>query len=267
MDLQEIISRGRFIFSGALKRLEVFAAVNGLRSVKEIAKKCGKSYNSTLNDLRKIREVGLLQIKLNAEGEIVKKDGGAVYEKIPLVKQIPLAYFRDSGKVYNKSQPTQKIQMKKAGGRSSMSSIAVPSENEILDICKHGEDQCYEFKAPGTETDKLAKEVCAFLNTKLGGIIFYGVDDEGNILGTDKTRQKLDQSLQNSIKNSIAPAAVVKLIDKEILGNKIILIVAPPWNRKDVYQCRERVLIRKGTNVFGVTPEELKKLHHGEYVI
>ena len=49
------------------------------------------------------------------------------------------------------------------------------------------------------------------LNSRMGGIILYGVDDDGTIGGSDVTRQKWDQSLQNSMKNSIAPAAVIAI--------------------------------------------------------
>lgn len=105
------------------------------------------------------------------------------------------------------------------------------------------------------------------MNTRQGGIVFYGVDDEGTIQGSDVTRQKFDQPLQNSIKNSIAPAATVTLRSVSVMGAEVLVIIVPPWNRRDVYQFDEKVLIRKGTNVFAAKPEELKRLHKGEYVI
>jgi predicted HTH transcriptional regulator len=105
------------------------------------------------------------------------------------------------------------------------------------------------------------------LNTRQGGIVLYGVDDDGTIQGSDISRQKLDQPIQNSIKSNIAPAAIVKLHTITVLGAEIIAIVVPPWNRKDVYHFDERVLIRKGTNVFAAKPEENRKLHSGVYVI
>ena len=61
MELQELISRGRFIFSNAPKRLEVFKLINGKRSTKEIAIKLGRSLPSTLNDIRKLKDMGLVQ--------------------------------------------------------------------------------------------------------------------------------------------------------------------------------------------------------------
>jgi len=92
------------------------------------------------------------------------------------------------------------------------------------------------------------------------------VDDDGTISSSD-VRQKLDQPLQNSIKNSIAPAAVVSLKSVSVLGTEVLVVIVPRWNRQDVYQFDEKVYLRKGTNVFAAKPEELRKLRRGEYVI
>ena len=94
-------------------------------------------------------------------------------------------------------------------------------------------------------------------------MIFYGVEDDGAIAGTDKRRQELDQPLQNSVRNAISPALIIDLQEKDVLGYKIILIRIPPWNKKDVYQYEGRVYLRHGTNVFFAKPEESKKLHDG----
>lgn len=145
--------------------------------------------------------------------------------------------------------------------------LPVPTENEILDICKHGEDQQYEFKAAGAEARKITREIAAMLNTSKGGLIFYGIDDGGTVRGSDLSRQDFDRRLHNSIKNLVSPAAVVSLRAVAVLGNEVLVIIVPPWNRWDVYQFDERVLIRKGTNAFAAKPEELRKLHRGEFVI
>jgi predicted HTH transcriptional regulator len=114
---------------------------------------------------------------------------------------------------------------------------------------------------------KIIREIAAMLNTKQGGIVLYGVDDDGKIHGSDVTRQKLDQPLQNSLKNSISPAATITLKAVPVMGAEILVILVPPWNRSDVYQFDEKVLIRKGTNVFAAKIEELRKLFRGEPVI
>ena len=86
--------------------------------------------------------------------------------------------------------------------------LPVPNETDVLDMCKSGEDQTLEFKAAGTQdVRKITKEIAAMLHTREGGIILYGIEDDATIPGGfDVTRQKFDQPLQNSIKNSVAPA-------------------------------------------------------------
>jgi len=143
----------------------------------------------------------------------------------------------------------------------------MPNETEILDICRDGEDQIHEFKAAGTDVQRLAKEITAFANTKLGGLILYGVENDGTITGTDKRRPELDQPLQNSVRNSILPSLVINIAEKDVLGHKIILIRIPAWNRKDVYQYEGRIYIRLGTNVFVAKPEQSRKLHSGVPIV
>jgi len=264
MELQELISRGRILFSGAPKRLEVFKLVNGRRNAKEIAKKVGKPLVPTLNDLQKMKNMELLKIKQDKDGKPVKKDNSIVYEKVSLLQYTTISYFSDSTKV---QKHRKAVNLRTSSRNKQIKSVVIPSENEILDICKKGEDQLYEFKGARTEVRKLVKEICAFANTKLGGLIFYGVEDDGTIAGTDKKKQALDQPLQNCIKDNISPSLVVDIFQKDILGHTILIIRVPSWNKKDVYHYDGRVYIRKGTNVFIAKPEESKKLDAGEYVV
>ncbi len=106
----------------------------------------------------------------------------------------------------------------------------------------------------------MTKEIAAFANTKLGGLVFYGVEDDGTITVSDKRKQELDQSLQNSVRNAISPSLTINIEEKDILGYQIIIIQIPAWNKKDVYHYEGRVYIRRGTNVFMAKPEDSKKL-------
>jgi len=265
MEIQELVSRGRMLFSGAPKRLDVFKLVNGKRSGKEISRKSGKPYVPTLHDLQKMRDLELITPRKDDSGKLLRKDNSTIYEKVPLIRHIPISFFTDSTKIVKEA-----VESKKLTGKTrikSISSLHIPDEKEILDICRNGEDQIYEFKAAGTEARNLTREVAAFANTKLGGLVFYGVEDDGTIVGTDKRRQELDQSLQNSMKNTISPSLVVDIKEKDVLGHKIIIVRVPAWNRKEVYHYEGRVYIRKGTNVFVATPEESKKLHKGIWIV
>jgi len=263
--LQEMISRGRYLFSRAPKRFEVFKLINGRLSTKEIARKVGRSHSSVLQDMEKFRDFGLISEKRDRKGRIVKKKRCTVFEKTPLVKHINHSCFQE---VADTVALSKKNDVRKKRKTPTPGRIHIPTENEILDICGHGEDQLYEFKSSGTAAHKIAKEVAAFVHTKNGGIIFYGVDDDGGIIGSDLGFQEFDQRIQNSIRNTISPQPGIKIKRKVVMGSGILLIAIPPWNRKTIYQYTrdERYYIRKGTNIFALKPEEIKRLFKGEYL-
>jgi hypothetical protein len=231
--------------------------VDGRRSVHDIAVLTGRHVNNVRTDLALLRDVGLIQAAASRN---------PMYSKVPLVKSVARKYFEPTSR-----RPTS-VALPEATPHSRRATrvrtgLAVPTAGEILEIAKRGEDQFYEFKAAGVEVQKLSREIAAMLHSSLGGIILYGVDDDGTIIGSDVSRQKMDQPLQNSIKNGISPAASIKLSSVSVVGNDILVIVVPPWNRRDVYQFGERILIRKGTNVFAAKPEEIRALHDGRVLL
>ncbi len=264
VDLQELIVRGRMIFDGASRRLQVFELVNGFRSTKDVAKKTGRSLVAVNNDLGKLNDFELVREKTDFKGNVVKKGASRVYEKTPLAKHVPLSYFKGSGKTGQlvRKKPTQRGKTPRQGR------IYIPSDKEVLDICRLGEDQVYEFKAPGVSADKITKEVAGFLHTKGGGIIFYGVDDDGGIIGADMKRQTFDQKVQNSVRNTISPSPGVEIRERRVMGASVLLVVVHPWDRKTIYQntLDGRYYVRRGTNIFAVKPDELRKLHQGEFI-
>lgn len=264
MDLQELISRGRFVFASAPERLKLYELVDGRRTAKDLAAITKRHVNNVRRDLRHLDDIGLIEVRMR-DGERAEKEGFTLYQKTPLARTVPLSYFRGKRRIPKTQEPV-KSSISKATVKPPKP-LPVPTETDILDMCNAGEDQTVEFKAAGTEARKITKEVAAMLNTRSGGVILYGVEDDGTITGTDVSRQKLDQPLQNSIKNSIAPAATISLKSVLVLGTEVLVVIVPPWTKRDIYQFEERVYIRKGTNVFAAKPEELRKLHRGEHVI
>lgn len=265
VDLQELISRARFIFQNAPRRLQVFKLTNGKRSTKDVARKTGRSMSSVLQDIEKLRDMELIEEKKDKRGNAIKKDRAAVYQKTALIKHVALGYFRD---VSQTGRTVTRVSPKRIIGRK-LTTIHVPSENEILDICKYGEDQLREFKAPGTATSKITKEIAAFLHTRNGGVILYGIDDDGAVIGSDLRRQRFDQKIQNSIRNTISPQPTIEIKERNVMGSKVIIIVVPPWDRKTIYQYTmdKRYYIRRGTNVFALQPDEIVKLSRRQYVV
>lgn len=141
--------------------------------------------------------------------------------------------------------------------------LPFPSASEIPQIAEKKENHIYEFKAAGTDIRNITREIAAFANTTLGGIIFYGISNDGKITGADMCLQEIDQPIQNSVRNTILPSLAVDIEERDIVNCKVILIRVPAWNRRDVYQYDGRVYMRHGTNVFVSKPEETKKLYKG----
>ena len=247
----------------APSRLKVFQAVDGRSTARDIAIRTGRHVNNVRRDLTMLRDAGLIQPKTGGAGDIATRDGFPMYEQVPLARTISTKYFEPTSKRPERPE----MSAGHARRQRKLTELTVPSETEVLEIARQGEDQLYEFKAPGVDVSKIAREIGAMLNTSQGGIVFYGIEDDGTIVGSDMPRQAFDQRLQNSIKSNIAPAAVVKLHSVSVLGSNVLVIIVPPWNRSDVYQYGDRISIRKGTNVFGAKPEEVRQLHRGEPVV
>ena len=74
-----------------------------------------------------------------------------------------------------------------------------------------------------------------------------------------------EAGIRPSTRASIAIS--VRIVEKDVLGHKIYLIVVPAWNQKNVYHYEGRIYLRHGTNVFVAKPEEVKQLHRGKFVV
>jgi len=263
-ELQEIILRARFILANAPRRLEVFRLVNGRLSTKEISLKLGRKISNVGRDLQMMREFEIIKEKIDKNGNILKKDGATVYEKHPLLKHVPESYFQD----VSDTTRLKKTSLHKRDSGITTDFPTLPSPSDILQIAKEGETHLYEFKSPGTTTDKITKEIAGYVHTKNGGIIFYGIDDDGSIIGSDKTLQELDQSVHNSVHNTISPPPQICIDNVSVLNTSIIVIRIKAWDRKTIYEYTKdkRYYIRKGTNVFALTSAEITRLSKGEYV-
>jgi Predicted transcriptional regulator containing an HTH domain and an uncharacterized domain shared with the mammalian protein Schlafen len=81
--------------------------------------------------------------------------------------------------------------------------------------------------------DEALKSVCAFLNHK-GGAVYFGVDNDGKIIGldvSDKTLRKISQQIYSRIKPEIAPE--IKEVKEK--GRSIIQVKLPEGNNKPYF--------------------------------
>jgi len=264
MDLQELVSRGTFIFSKSSRKFELFKLVNGRLSAKELAIKTGRHESNILNDLVSMEELELIRQKKDGGGKIARKNNSIIYEKTSLARNVPLSYFVDTIKS-QKELIKKEIKVKHRKERISI--ISMPSESQLSQIINEEEGQLYEFKRAGADVRKLTKEIAAFSNTKIGGIIFYGIEDDGTVTGSDKKKQELDAPLMDCINRNINPPVKAQLYSKKYLGYEIILIVIPPHKKKTVHFYDGRPLIRKSTIICVMSPAETKILYKGGEII
>lgn len=93
---------------------------------------------------------------------------------------------------------------------------------ELLDIISLGETSTVQFKRTIESTDKLAAEICAFANSS-GGMILFGVDDDGTVCGLDSEEvrslnSRIANVSSNNVREPVFPMAeVVKVEEKSVL--------------------------------------------------
>ncbi|HEY9167826.1 MAG TPA: RNA-binding domain-containing protein [Candidatus Kryptonia bacterium] len=63
--------------------------------------------------------------------------------------------------------------------------------SELKALISEGENFKIEFKRQFSSVEKIAKELIAFANTK-GGMILFGVDDDGTIYGVESEKSEMD---------------------------------------------------------------------------
>ena len=85
-------------------------------------------------------------------------------------------------------------------------------------------------------TDGLEKEVIAFLNYREGGIIYIGIDKNGNTLGLEDS-DAVQLKIKDRIKNNIQPSCMglFDVVSEEKDGKNIIKIIVASGSEKPYY--------------------------------
>jgi predicted HTH transcriptional regulator len=65
------------------------------------------------------------------------------------------------------------------------------TRQQLLELIAGGESQTVEFKRHFSSPEKIAKELCAFANTR-GGYLLLGVDDDRTIVGVPSEKQEIE---------------------------------------------------------------------------
>lgn len=122
------------------------------------------------------------------------------------------------------------------------------------------ESEKTEFKREAT--DMLYKEVIAFANTD-GGVIYVGVDDQGNTIGLDNIDEVYTR-ITNGIRDAIQPDATMFI--KYILQDDQVIRIEVSEGSYKPYYLRAKglrssgVFIRQGASTVQASPEQIRQM-------
>lgn len=131
---------------------------------------------------------------------------------------------------------------------------------QLKTLVKHGESETLEFKNSTGSLNTGMQTVCAFLNSNHGGIVIFGVKDDGKIIGqkvTDSTRKEIAVELN---KIDPHPKIDVKYVNIENSLQAIIMVVNP--GEKTPYTYDGRPYARSQSTTIRMTKEEYIYLLH-----
>ena len=85
-------------------------------------------------------------------------------------------------------------------------------------------------------TDKLEKEAIAFLNSKEGGVVIIGIDDNGEVIGINDA-DKLQLQIKDILKHNITPSTMglFDVVLEQIDNKTVIKIIIASGSEKPYY--------------------------------
>ncbi|MBA7616851.1 hypothetical protein ES703_24151 [subsurface metagenome] len=131
---------------------------------------------------------------------------------------------------------------------------------ELLEILDGGEDTTHQFKSNFDSIDKLAVEICAFVNTD-GGMIIIGVSDTGELVGLSKEEvHRLNQWISNATTNKLDKQIIVKTEVLVCERKRVLIIYVPRGSNKPYAFNRIDVWVKHGADKRRAPIEEVLRL-------
>lgn len=142
-----------------------------------------------------------------------------------------------------------------------MSYLEKISPEALRQLINNGETAKLEFKINPPRQTELAERICGMANSKTGGIILFGIEDNTKrLVGIDEPTSIFDELLKAA--RSVTPPVQLTTEEPQVFvidGKNIVGIEIPP-NNGTLYQCNTRgFLVRKGSHTVPMTAEELRE--------
>lgn len=130
-------------------------------------------------------------------------------------------------------------------------------ESQLLSKIGSGEGQHIEFKTSFAEQDEAIRSLCAFTQSE-GGSVFFGVRDDGDIVGVTIGRNTIESfaaKLQSSTEPPLTPT-----IEQFDVGGKTIAVASIGKGDEGIAYCAfNRPYIRVGKTNQVLSPVDVKK--------
>ncbi|HID61934.1 MAG TPA: transcriptional regulator [Anaerolineae bacterium] len=132
--------------------------------------------------------------------------------------------------------------------------------SELLEQIRQGENLHTEFKTVDAHSDDIAAEMVAFANTD-GGILLFGVRDDGQIVGVDNVDRLIQRVDQIAYQNCEPPLTVLQETVRMDDGRVVVVVVRVPKGDQRPYRTnRGRYFIRTSSGKRDASPQELMRL-------
>ncbi|HVO72631.1 MAG TPA: ATP-binding protein [Ignavibacteriaceae bacterium] len=101
---------------------------------------------------------------------------------------------------------------------------------ELLELIEEGESINCEFKRKFSTSEKIAKEMIAFANTK-GGYLLFGVDDNKDIIGVESEKSEAGL-IADAAANFCEPHVKYVIDYMEVDGKELVIVEVPESDEK-----------------------------------
>lgn len=146
------------------------------------------------------------------------------------------------------------------------------TESELREVIRNGEGSGIEFKRDDVRVDALAKEMSAMLNF-MGGRIFLGVEDDGEITGLTRDQQRAELWVKDIARNYIEPASFPHWSSVTIDRGAVVGVIGIPDSSPDKpYRAKHRsgtwvTYLRAGTTSRVASREEEARLYQSAKLV
>jgi predicted HTH transcriptional regulator len=104
------------------------------------------------------------------------------------------------------------------------------NRKHVLELIEEGENLQCEFKRHFTTSEKIAREMIAFANTK-GGYVIFGVDDDKGVVGVDSEKAE-SEMIKDAAENYCEPPLDYSIDFFELYGKELVVVSIPESDNK-----------------------------------